>query len=182
MTDSDYSHFTVRATEAGGELEAKSPADSSISLTVLMGPNDANMMGNVHGGVIMRLVDEAGALAAMRHARRPVVTVRLDSMTFLEPVRIGYLLQLRARVNWVGRSSLEVGVRVETENPLTGAALHTNSAYAVYVALDEQGQPTQVPPLHIETEEEQRRWEAAQQRRELRLQQRQAQRDSWNEG
>lgn len=151
--------------------EGKRPEESAVTLSILMGPNDANLMGNVHGGVIMRLVDEAGALAAMRHARCPVVTVRLDSMTFLEPVLMGDLLQLKAMVNWVGRTSIEVGVRVEAENPLTGAHSHTNSAYAVYVALGEGGRPTEVPPLLAETEEAQRRWEAAERRREVRLQQ-----------
>ncbi len=153
----------------------KSPTQSRVELSVLMGPNDANTMGNVHGGAIMRLVDEAGALAAMRHARCPVVTVRLDSMTFLEPVLVGYLLQLKAMVNWVGHSSIEVGIRVEAENPLTGEGIHTNSAYAVYVALDAQGRPVEVPPLHVETEEEQRRWAEATARRENRLRQKQAQ-------
>ncbi len=162
------SHFK-RELAGGG----KRPSDSVVALSVLMGPNDANAMGNVHGGAIMRLVDEAGALAAMRHARCPVVTVRLDSMTFLEPVLVGYLLQLRAMVNWVGHTSIEVGIRVEAENPLTGEGIHTNSAYAVYVALDEQGQPKEVPPLRIESPEERRRWQEAQARREHRLQQRQ---------
>ncbi|MGH2544923.1 MAG: acyl-CoA thioesterase, partial [Ardenticatenaceae bacterium] len=148
--------------------------DSAVELSVLMGLGDANLMGNVHGGAIMKLVDEAGALAAMRHARCPVVTVRIDSMTFLEPVLVGYLLQLKAMVNWVGRTSLEVGVRVEAENPLTGEGTHTNSAYAVYVALDGSGRPTQVPPLLIESAEERRRWEQAQERRANRLRQREA--------
>ncbi len=119
----------------------------------------------------MRLVDEAGALAAMRHARRSVVTVRLDSMSFLEPVLVGDLLQLKATVNWVGRTSIEVGVRVEAENPITGAHTHTNSAYAVYVALGEQGRPQEVCPLLLETDEEKRRWSEAETRREHRLQQ-----------
>jgi acyl-CoA hydrolase len=153
------------------ELPAKAPSESAITLSVLMGPNDANGMGNVHGGVIMRLVDEAGALAAMRHARCPVVTVRLDSMTFIEPVLVGDLLSLHAMVNWVGRTSIEVGVRVEAENPLSGKLSHTNSAYAVYVALNEQGRPQQVAPLTVETEEEQRRWNDARLRQEHRLEQ-----------
>lgn len=142
-------------------------------LSLLMGPNDANSMGNVHGGAIMRLVDEAGALAAMRHARSRVVTVRLDSMTFLEPVYIGDLLTLRAMVNWVGRTSIEVGVRVEAENPVSGARTHTNSAYAVYVAIDRHGRPQPVPPLRIETQEQQRCWDEALLRREQRLKQKQ---------
>jgi uncharacterized protein (TIGR00369 family) len=154
------------------DLPQKRPSDSEIELAQLMGPNDANAMGNVHGGVIMRLVDEAGALAAMRHAGKLVVTVRIDSMTFLEPVRVGYLLQLRARVNWVGSTSLEVGVRVEAENPLTGQGIHTNSAYAVYVALDETGRPAPVPGLILENDVQRRRWEEAEARRAIRLQSR----------
>ncbi|MDQ4077979.1 MAG: acyl-CoA thioesterase [Chloroflexota bacterium] len=161
------------------EGEGKRPADSAIQLSVLMGPDDANAMGNVHGGAIMKLVDEAGGLAAMRHARCPVVTVRLDSMTFLEPVLVGYLLQLRAMVNWVGRTSIEVGIRVEAENPLTGKGIHTNSAYAVYVALDENGRPTEVPSLIVETEEEMRRWAEAQARRESRLEQKKRKEQGW---
>ena len=154
------------------DLPKKRPSDSEIELAQLMGPNDANAMGNVHGGVIMRLVDEAGALAAMRHAGKLVVTVRIDSMTFLEPVRVGYLLQLRARVNWVGSTSLEVGVRVEAENPLTGEGIHTNSAYAVYVALDQDGRPAPVPGLILENDVQRRRWEEAEARRAIRLQSR----------
>lgn len=150
----------------------QTPSQSTITLSLLMGPGDANLMGNVHGGTILRLVDEAGALAAMRHAKRPVVTVRLDSMTFLEPVLMGDLLVLNARVNWVGSTSIEVGVRVEAQNPLTGHKTHTNSAYAVYVALDDQRRPCKVPPLLLETDEERRRWTEAEQRRANRLRQR----------
>jgi uncharacterized protein (TIGR00369 family) len=154
------------------ESEGKSPSESAVTLSLLMGRNEANIMGNVHGGAIMRLVDEAGALAAMRHASCNVVTVRLDSMTFIEPVFVGDLLQLKAMVNWVGRTSIEVGVRVEAENPLTGERTHTNSAYAVYVALDEHGRPQTVTPLILATEEEKRRWQEAEARQANRLQQR----------
>lgn len=157
--------------DAGGP---KSPDESSVTLSLLMGPGDANGMGNVHGGVIMRLVDEAGALSAMRHARRLVVTVRLDSMTFREPVYVGDLLLLKARVNWVGRTSIEVGIRVEAENPISGECTHTNSAYAVYVALDGEGRPTAVPELLLDSDEARRRWEAGQARTEHRLKQKQA--------
>ncbi len=117
----------------------------------------------------MKLVDEAGGLCAMRHARRPTVTIALDSMTFLSPVRVGNLLTLHASVNWVGRSSIEVGIRVEAENPVTGEITHTNSAYAVYVALDDRGRPSPVPPLVLETEEERRHWEEGEERQQLRL-------------
>ncbi|NPA90321.1 MAG: acyl-CoA thioesterase, partial [Chloroflexi bacterium] len=150
-------------------LQGKRPAESNTILSRMMNPSDANPLGIVHGGEILKMVDEAGGLAAMRHAGSPVVTVRLDSMTFLEPIYVGNLVIVKAMVNWVGRTSMEVGIRVEAEDPMTGERTHTNSAYAVYVALDEQGRPRPVPPLIIETEEERRRWEAAEERQRIRL-------------
>lgn len=117
----------------------------------------------------MKLVDEAGGLAAIRFARKPAVTVALDSMTFLSPVRVGNVLTMHASVNWVGKSSIEVGVRVEAENPVTGEITHTNTAYLVYVAVDENGKPSTVPPLILETAEEKRRWEEADARQKNRL-------------
>jgi acyl-CoA hydrolase len=152
----------------------KSPAESAVVLSHLMGPNEANGLGNVHGGVILRFVDEAGALAVMRHSRRPCVTVRLDSMTFLQPVSVSEFVTFRSQVNWVGRSSMEVGVHVEAENPITGEITHTNSAYVVYVALDDAGHPAPVPPLSLTTPDEQRRWDEAVARQAHRLAQRQA--------
>jgi uncharacterized protein (TIGR00369 family) len=156
----------------GGDvrLTGKRAADSQMTLTQQMMPADANPLGNVHGGVIMKLIDEAGALAGMRHARRPVVTITMDSVSFLSPVRVGHLLSLRGSVNWVGKTSLEVGVRVEAENPVTGEITHTNSAYAVYVALDDQGKPCSIPPLILENEEDRRRWGEAEERQCIRLQ------------
>jgi uncharacterized protein (TIGR00369 family) len=151
------------------ELSGKRASASQVELNQQMMPSDANPLGNVHGGQIMKLIDEAGALAAMRHARRPVVTITMDSVSFLSPVRVGHLLTLRGSVNWVGRTSLEVGVRVEAENPITGDITHTNSAYAVYVALDDSGKPCSVPPLILETEVERRHWDEAQARQEIRL-------------
>ncbi|MDE3088126.1 MAG: acyl-CoA thioesterase [Chloroflexota bacterium] len=155
----------------GGDpkFPAKRASESEVALSQQMMPSDANPLGNVHGGYIMKLVDEAGGLAAMRHARRPVVTVAMDSMTFLSPVRVGHVLTLRARVNWVGKSSIEVGVRVEAENPVTGEIVHTNSAFAIFVALDDQGRSTSAPPLILETEEDQRRWQQGEERQALRL-------------
>lgn len=155
----------------GGDarLPAKCASDSQVVLNQQMMPSDANPLGNVHGGYVMKLVDEAGALAAMRHARRPVVTIAIDSMTFLSPVKVGHLLTLHASVNWVGRTSIETGVRVIAENPITGETVHTNSAYAVFVALDDEGKPTTVPPLILETDEDRRRWDEADARQELRL-------------
>ncbi len=135
-------------------------------------PEHANAHGNVHGGEIMKMVDEAGGIAAMRHAQRPCVTVAMDSMTFMSKVSIGDVLCCVASVNFVGKSSLEVGVKVTAENPITGTTTHTNSAYLVYVAIDDDGKPVQVPPLLLETDEERRRHTEAKQRQQHRLSQR----------
>jgi acyl-CoA hydrolase len=146
------------------------PVRASVSeYSELALPNDANGLGNVLGGKVMHLVDLAGAMAALRHARRPVVTAAVDSMHFLHPVRIGQLIVLRSSVNRVFRSSMEVGVKVETENLLTGAKLHTCSAYLTFVALDDKGKAISVPPVIPESEEEKRRYEQAGERREYRL-------------
>ena len=131
-------------------------------------PNDANGLGNVLGGKVMHLVDLAGAMAAIRHARKPAVTASVDSMHFLHPVRIGQLIVLRSSVNRVFRSSMEVGVKVETEELLTGIKLHTCSAYLTFVALDENRKATEIPPVIPESEEEQRRYREAGERREYR--------------
>jgi uncharacterized protein (TIGR00369 family) len=137
-----------------------------------MQPEHANSLGDVHGGWIMKLMDEAGALACMRHAQKRVVTVAVDTMTFQEPIRIGDLVTLSAEVSYVGRTSLEARVQVVAEDPITGACTHTNTAYLVYVALDESGQPSEVPPLLAETPEEERRMQAGRDRQQHRLAQR----------
>lgn len=128
-------------------------------------PDDANPWGFVHGGVVMKLVDEAAGSAAIRHARCRVATAAIDYMSFLHPVHVGDLLFLKASVNDVGRTSMEVGVRVETENMLTGEQHHTSSAYVVMVALDEDGHPTDIPPIIAESPAEIRRMAAAKIRR-----------------
>jgi uncharacterized protein (TIGR00369 family) len=138
-----------------------------------MQPEHANNLGNVHGGWIMKLVDDAGALACMRHAQRRVVTVAIDSMVFRHPIRLGDLVLLTAELTRVGRTSMEVEIQVEAENPITGDRLRTNTAYAVYVALDDEGTPAPVPPLLAETEEERRRQAEAQDRQARRLQEHQ---------
>jgi uncharacterized protein (TIGR00369 family) len=130
----------------------KSASSSRVMLHHLMTPEHANALGNVHGGVIMRLVDECGAICAMRHAHRPCVTIAIDSMTFREPVHVGALLMCEARVSYVGRTSIETSVRVHAENPITGETTHTNSAFVVYVALGDDGRPTAVPGLELESE------------------------------
>ncbi len=129
---------------------------SEIALNQLMLPEHANALGNVHGGVIMKMVDEAGAIAAMRHAQKPCVTIAIDSMTFKQPVHVGQLMVCQARVTYVGRSSIEVQVLVHAEDLLTRQVTHTNSAYAVYVALGPDGRASGAPPLALETEEDRR--------------------------
>lgn len=143
-------------------------ADSRFTLSALMGPQDANSHGNVHGGVIMKMVDEAGALVAMRHARTPVVTVAVDSMTFMKPIFVGNLVLCKAELTYVGRTSMEVRVEVLSEQPLTGESALTNTAYLVYIALDANGHPIPVPELIYETAAEQARAEDARQRQEYR--------------
>jgi uncharacterized protein (TIGR00369 family) len=151
------------------DLSPKPAAASAISLTVPMELTDANLLGNVHGGAIMRLVDDAGGLAAMRHCGGPVVTAAMDEMTFLEPVYVGEVVTVKAMVNDSGRTSMEVGVRVEAENVTTGRRVHTSSAYLVYVALDRDGKPRPVPSVVAETEEQQQRQREAKLRRQARL-------------
>lgn len=137
-----------------------------------MGPQDANSLGNVHGGVIMRMVDEAGALVAMRHAGMSVVTVAIDSMTFVEPILLGNLVQCRAELTYVGRTSMEVRVEVVAENPLQSNPKTTNIAYLVYVALGSDGRPAEVPGIEFATDEERARADQAKARQEYRKQQR----------
>lgn len=153
-------------------MDAKRVQESQTTLSQLMQPEHANPLGTVHGGIVMKLVDETAGLCAIRHAQRPAVTMAIDSMTFYSPVHVGDVLSLSASLNWVGRSSLEVGVRVIAENPLTRECTHTNSAFLVFVALDDAGRPTEVPPLLLETDEERRRWAEAEQRQQRRLERR----------
>ncbi len=153
-------------------MEGKPVRESISDYSALALPNDANGLGNVLGGVVMHLVDLCGAMAALRHARTPVVTASVDSLHFLHPVRIGQLIMLRSSVNRVFRSSMEVGVCVLTENLLTGERLHTCSAYLTFVALDTARKATVIPPVIPETEDEIRRFREAGERREYRLAQR----------
>ena len=154
---------------------AKTIAQSRFTLSHLMGAPDANTLGNAHGGVIMKLVDEAGALVAMRHANRPTVTVAIDSMTFMQPIRIGDLVLCNATLTYVGRSSMEVRVEVVAENPMLGTSQVTNTAYLVYVALGEDGQPVAVPELRYETDEERLQGDLARERQAYRKRQREQQ-------
>ena len=148
---------------------AKPVSQSRLELCQLMLPEHANAYGNVHGGLIMKMVDETGGIAAMRHAQRPAVTVAIDEMSFVSPVHVGELLCCKASVNHAGKTSMEVGVHVHAENPITGAITHTNSAYLVYVAIDDSGNPCAVPPLLLESEDDRRRNDAAKRRQAERL-------------
>jgi len=150
-------------------MEAKTVKESLSEYLELALPNDANAHGNVLGGKVMHLVDLAAAMAAMRHARRAVVTASVDSLHFHHPVHISELMILRSSVNRVFRTSMEVGVRVETENLMTGKRLHTCSAYLTFVALDEHGKTAAIPAVIPETEDERRRFREAGERREYRL-------------
>lgn len=155
-------------------LEARTPSQSRTVLSQVMEVGDANLAGNVHGGSIMRLVDTAAGIAAVKHCGGRVVTAAMDEMSFIEPVYLGEVVTLRAQVNDVGRTSMEVGVRVEAENARTGERRHVSSAYLVFVALDPDGQPRPVPPLAPGNEEERRRMEEAKIRRRHRLARKQA--------
>ena len=145
-------------------------ADSAVTLGVLMGPQDTNGLGNVHGGVIMKLVDEAGGLCAMRHAGNPVVTVAIDSMTFIEPIRVGMFVQFKAELTFVGRTSMEARVEVIAEHPLKGTSQVTNIAYLVYVALGKDGRPTPAPTITYDTDDQRKRAELGKARQARRKQ------------
>jgi uncharacterized protein (TIGR00369 family) len=152
----------------GRDEAPQSVRASEISLNMLMLPEHANALGNVHGGVIMKMVDEAGAIVAMRHARKPCVTIAIDSMTFKQPVHVGQLMVCQARVTYVGKSSVEVQILVHAENLLTREVTHTNSAYAVYVALGGDGRSSSVPELLLETEEDAKLFAAGHERQKRR--------------
>jgi acyl-CoA hydrolase len=150
-------------------MDGKPASESTAQLARWMGILDANSAGNVHGGTVMKLADEAAGFAAIKHSRRPVVTAGMDRMTFMYPIRIGELVTFTATVNAAWRTSMEVGVRVEAENPITGEIRHTSTAYLTMVALDDNGDPTPVPPVIAVTNPEQRRMREAELRRANRL-------------
>lgn len=152
----------------------KAVRESHQETSELMMPQDANNMGHVFGGVILSMMDKCAAIAAFRHSRASVVTASIDRVEFREPIHLGDLVVMKASVNFVGRTSMEVGVRVEAEDLLTGRRRHTNSCYLTFVAVDRNGRPIEVPELHPETEAEQRRYAAAQERRRRRLEERNA--------
>jgi acyl-CoA hydrolase len=151
------------------ELEPKPVSDSSAQLIKWMGITDANSAGNVHGGTVMKLADEVAGLAAVKHSRSRVVTAGMDRMNFLFPIYVGDLVTFSATVNAAWRTSMEVGVRVDAENPRTGESRHTNTAYLTMVALDEHGNPKPVPGVIATTSTELRRMREAELRRANRL-------------
>ncbi len=146
----------------------KRPTESATTTARLMMPTDANILGNVFGGAIMRYMDEVAAIVAWRHAGRNVVTASIDRMNFFSPVFVGNLLILKASVNYVGNTSMEIGVRIEAQDLATRESIHAGSCYLTYVALDEKGKPTRIPPLVVATPDEKRRFNEALARRKLR--------------
>jgi acyl-CoA hydrolase len=154
------------------ELVAKPAGESAAEMIQIVLPNDANIHGAVLGGTVMHWMDLAAAVAAHRHARKPVVTVCVDQITFEAPIKIGQLAILRARVTSTGRTSIEVAVEVSSEDLDGGVRRHTSTAYFTFVAIDTAGQPTPVPPLRLDTEDERAENRRAQERRQRRLTQR----------
>lgn len=150
-------------------LPPRTVADSQVVMNELVLPNDANTLGAVRGGHVMHLMDICAAMAAMRHCRKAVVTAAVDRLSFLHPVKVGELMNLKASVNYTEHTSMEVGVRIDAEQPLTGERRHTASAYLTFVALDEQGRPTPVPNVLPETDVEKKRFREGQERRAQRL-------------
>ncbi len=144
----------------------KRVAESTVEMTELVLPQDTNPLGNIFGGRVMQLIDIAGGVAAMRHARRIVATVSVDRMDFKHPIKMGQIVTLKAYVVYTGRTSMEVQVDVFSEEPITGDRIHTTSAHLIYVALNQAGQPVAVPPIIPETEAEKERFEEARKRRE----------------
>lgn len=151
------------------ELKSKKVSDSEVIMTQLVLPIHTNSLDTIFGGTIMSWIDIAAAISAQRHCNRDVVTASMDQMSFYAPVKKGWVVNLKAKVNYVSKTSMEVGVKVEAENPKTGEHFHTSSAYMTFVALDSNGKPSQVPSLALETSEDKRRYEQGKIRRELRL-------------
>jgi uncharacterized protein (TIGR00369 family) len=159
---------------AAAALDPAPPSASRSTMTELMMPNMANNLGHVFGGVILSLIDRVAAVAAIRHARQPCVTVSVDRVDFHEPIHLGELVVARASVNFVGRTSMEVGVRIEAEHLVSGERRHTNSCYVTFVAIDGDGRPVPVRPLLLETDEDRCRHHGAAARRRRRLEERES--------
>ncbi len=151
------------------DVAARHISETRVQLAQLMQPTDANVTGNVHGGTLMKLADTAGAIVAIRHAGGRVVTVVVDSMTFLEPVYVGDLLLLDAHMTWVGRTSMETEVIIDAEDPRTGQRRRVSTAFLVFAGIGEDGHPMSVPPLELVNDEERREFAEAAERRARRL-------------
>ncbi len=147
----------------------KTPSDSTVIMTQMVLPSDTNALGTIFGGTIVSWIDIAAAIAAGKHARKPVVTASIDALHFIAPVKLGFIVHIRAQVNYAGKTSMEVGARVDAEDPKTGQLSHTATAYTTFVALDEKGKPAKVPALKPETPDEKRRFAEALKRREARI-------------
>ena len=154
------------------DLSPRPVSQSTVQMTELVLPSHTNAIGTIFGGQIMSWVDIASAIAAQRHSGQQVVTASIDALNFVAPVKKGWVVNLRASVNYAGRTSMEVGVRIDAENPITLQRFHTASAYLTFVAIDKDGKPMPVPPVLPESEDQRRRYKAAQVRREQRLQNR----------
>lgn len=150
-------------------MEGKKVSETSITMSQIMQPEDANVAGNVHGGTIMKLIDSAAGVVAVRHCRSNSVTASVDRIDFHYPAYIGDLLIIKSSINMVGTTSMEIGARVEAERVLKGDRFHIASAYLTYVSLDENLKTKPVPQLILETESEERRNQEAQVRRKMRL-------------
>lgn len=151
------------------ELAAKVPSDSHVEMTEIVLPHHTNAIGTVFGGTVMCWVDIAAASCGLRHCRKQVVTASVDAMHFLAPISLGWIVTIRASVNYTSRTSCEIGVKVISENPFTAETFHTSSAYLTMVALGEDGRPAEIPSISPQTEEEHHRFDAAIRRRENRL-------------
>lgn len=158
--------------EARNDLKPKTPSESAVEMTELILPNDTNILGNLLGGRLMHWIDVAGAMAASRHSNKVVATVALDSLDFRHPTRMGELMILKAKLTWVGRTSMEVTVKAYAENIESGNIIMTNKAYITFVALDKNSEPAVVPELIPETDEEKKDFAQARKRREDRLKRR----------
>ncbi len=158
--------------------EKRKPKDSQVEMTELVLPNDTNTLGNMLGGRLMHLIDIAAAIAGARHSHKVAVTASVDELNFLHPIKLGEVVILRASVKRVFRTSMEVGVKVYSQNLRTGDLTHANSAYLTFVELDDSGTPSEIEPIHPETETEERRYREALERRERRLQHRKHQKKS----
>ncbi len=157
-------------TEPRKDMPPKPVRDSISDVADLMFPPDANMHGTVFGGKVLQMVDKAASVCAMRHSGKPVVTVAMERVEFLVPIRVGTFLIAHARVNYTGRSSMEIGVEVYAEDMPGGRRVHTNSCLVTMVAVDSAGRPAPVPGLALETPEDKKLWAAAEKRRLRRLQ------------